>query len=342
MIGAFLQSNWSHCVNNDGFHTPESKKHLPRCPNSEERDPTFQPGRTPPSERKRTRVSRTSISSPCVKAWPKLFAKHEASQTFMERLAKTQLIDGTTMLHKAMKPRIVTRHTISCIIDMINSGADLAAQKGCDRDTPLHMWAMQGGSNFMEIERVKQALQNRICPDSNDLKNINGSTPLHLLCSKGLLNAAKFKVLARWGVSLTVTNHQNQTILHRLAQSGPDINNQKAKILSFLRKVNMSGIINKKDNHGQTALHLAVKEGDRDTFDFLVRHRKIKLNKQDKKGNTALHIAAKNAGKRNKYANHFIKNLLSLGANTKIENNLELQPHDFINCRYKKIKSLLS
>jgi len=330
---------------NDGFHTPPRKQVKRICPSSEERDPTFQPGPTPPSERKRLRVSKTSISSPCVKAWPQLFGRHELNQGFMGSLAKTQLKDGTTMLHKAMKQHIITRSTISCITDMIDSGADLAAKQGKDQDTPLHMWAMRGICNTIEALKVKEALKHRQCPDVEDLKNINGSTPLHLLCSKGLVDSAKFKILAKWGISLTTQNYQRQTILHRLAQAGPDINEQKARILSFLDQrdqYDLSGIINKKDYWGRTALYCAVKEGDIATFDFLTQVQGINLNNQDNNGNTALHAAAKNAGKRNKNAKYFIKKLVRLGASKELRNDYDQHPRDLVADRYTGLKAQLS
>lgn len=348
------QVNW--CA--DPFKTPEKKrKTLKRTREEFEQDSPYIPELTPESAQKRKSIIPNLITERTVYNWPSVYKGRGTDINFLENIAEYELKDGTTLLHIAMKLQKHNKNSIQCIEDLIKGGADLVAKLRKGRrlfpekkrarlmwqsfsdvderedsdETPLHLWAMSTYKKGDDVVAIAKLLNNIPVPDVEDLKNVVGSTPLHILTSKGLLNSEKFKVLADWGIPLDEKNNYGRTVLHNLSLSGPDDHHKnKEKILQFLLGRDISSFINAQDKNRKTALHNAVQEGDELVFNFLSNHPDIDFEKQDNTGNTALHIAAQNVRKRNKHASYFIKQLLARGAKKNVENYDNKIPQDLV------------
>lgn len=271
---ANLAMDYGTDSDDEGYHTPveqimryRRKRRLParsESSDSELEDPTYIPGTPPQSERKRIKVHKNAISKRTVEAWPAIWERHEDSQEFMENLAQETSKTGETLLHKAMhlSPG-KTPQKVACTRALIRAGADLTATTK-DGDTPLHCWAMRHNSSQEEVAGMSTLLRHCHIPEDESVRNSYGSTPLHVVCSQGLINFKKFKIFVDAGIQLGKLNCNDETILHRLAQAGPDSSHNKPHILGLLQGCDLSSFINQRDySQGRTALHWAVKTGDR-------------------------------------------------------------------------------
>ena len=132
-------------------------------------------------------------------------------------------------------------------------------------------------------------------------KNESGRTPLEFAFSNGRVNSARL-----------------------LRENGGKIDSIfSAALVGDLEAIkdflNAGLEINKKDNNGQTVLHVAIKEGHEEIIKFLISKR-VDLNIKDSSGSTALFYAV------TKNQNNIIKLLLEKGANVDVKNNSLFTP----------------
>ncbi|XP_037495136.1 ankyrin repeat-containing protein At5g02620 isoform X2 [Jatropha curcas] len=148
--------------------------------------------------------------------------------------------------------------------------------------TSLHIAALGG-----HTEIVKEIL--KIRPDFAWKKDKNGCTPLHLACSKGHLETTR--ELLRFDTDLSsLQDNIGRTPLHWAAIKG------RLSIIDEILSVSLESaeIITK---NGETVIHLGVKNNQFDAIKYLKENLNTTelINKPDNDGNTALHLAT--AGK---------------------------------------------
>jgi ankyrin repeat protein len=141
-----------------------------------------------------------------------------------------------------------------------------------------------------EAQAMWDLLKSTPIPAIESFRNDFGSTPLHIVCSKGLLSWPKFEFFLRWGMPLDTPNFKGQTILHYLAQSGQGFgdNKNKAKIIVALRAQDLSAFVNRQDINGRTALMYAIINGDEQVFDLLMGAPNIDKSIADNNGKKAI------------------------------------------------------
>ncbi|KAJ9168305.1 hypothetical protein P3X46_019848 [Hevea brasiliensis] len=148
--------------------------------------------------------------------------------------------------------------------------------------TSLHVAALGG-----HTEIVKEIL--KIRPDFAWKKDVNGCTPLHQACSKGHLETTR--ELLRFDTDLSsLQDNDGRTPLHWAAMKG------RVSIIDEILSVSLESaeMITK---NGETVLHLGVKSNQFDAVKYLMETLNTTklINKPDNDGNTALHLAT--AGK---------------------------------------------
>ncbi|KAJ8751153.1 hypothetical protein K2173_016334 [Erythroxylum novogranatense] len=162
--------------------------------------------------------------------------------------------------------------------------------------TSLHV-AASGG--YTEI--VKEIIKVR--PDFAWKKDLHGCTPLHLSCSKGHLEITR-ELLRLDTDSSSLQDNYGRTPLHSAAIKG------RVNILDELLSVSLEPA-EMLTTHGETVLHLGVKHNQFDAIKYLVEKLNITklIDKPDNDGNTVLHLAT--AGK----LSTMVIYLLKLGVN---------------------------
>jgi len=113
----------------------------------------------------------------------------------------------------------------------------------------------------------------------------NGSTPLHLACSKGHLEITR--ELLKFDVDLSsLQDHQGKTPLHCAAIKG------RVNIMDEILSMSLESSEMVTDN-GETVLHVAVKNNQYEAVRYLIEKLNVtKLaNLPDIDGNTILHLA---------------------------------------------------
>ena len=144
-----------------------------------------------------------------------------------------------------------------------------------------------------------------------------GQTPLHISARRGLDNISKY--LIKYGAELSALDEAGRTPLHMalyggqegtvelLLDKGADLSKEDAAgntglhygahlfkdedFFDFYEDYKVALDLNKQNNLGQTALHIAAKADNRD-FLALLLERKVSLSLLDSRGNTALSLAA--------------------------------------------------
>jgi ankyrin repeat protein len=302
--------------------TPPAAQRRRIAPSSAQKDPNF-------SARKRLFRDESQdptpqlISEGTVDRWPSLWNQHGNSDIYIKRLAELVRNDGTMLLHIAAR-----KNNVGCMSDLLRYGeADLTAKIIKDRSTPLHEWAMDiAHCTEEQAGKVEGALRDSLSrthstfPDKRLLGNINGSTPLHVVCSGNLRNPFIFKTLVAVGHPIDAVNNVGQTILHKLSANDGDPRGSLPLILVELKKKSLDSIINLNDSWGETALHLAVRQSNRTMFDFLMNQPVIMLDLQDNLLRTPLHLAANllHHNPDDKDARYFYDRLIERGANQSI------------------------
>lgn len=145
--------------------------------------------------------------------------------------------------------------------------------------------------------------------DINYAEQEHGNTPMHEAAICGHADIVEL-LLKQEGININRTNHAGKT--PRQAVPGWSSNQRCARLLecamyhplqkaaylndlATLHSLLQAGEdVNATDDHGNTALHIAVKERNQDVITRLLQVTGLDANKANNDGNTALHIAAFN------------------------------------------------
>lgn len=112
-----------------------------------------------------------------------------------------------------------------------------------------------------------------------------GYLPIHVAAANGSLEIVKL-LYERRASSSWSCNVLGQTILHIAVQNG------RYSVVDYICSgQNFTQICNTRDIYGNTALHLAVLQGDQFTFCRLMRRREVCLSFTNKEERTPLDLA---------------------------------------------------
>ena len=205
--------------------------------------------------------------------------------------------------------------------------------------TSILNWSIfQNNTNFVECYFNKGV---NINASTNSLNNyFESSSPPHFdLLALSMYhkdNSNMVQALIDQGVNINFINEDGRTPLEFAISNGRInsarlLRNNGGKIGSIFSAalvgdldaikdfLNAGSDINKKDNNGQTVLHVAIIEGHEEIIKFLISKR-VDLNIKDSSGSTALFYAV------TKNQNNIIKLLLEKGANVDVKNNSLFTP----------------
>ncbi|KAF2881524.1 hypothetical protein ILUMI_24658 [Ignelater luminosus] len=155
-------------------------------------------------------------------------------------------IFGNTPLHLAL-----IKCNSKIAKSLIFNGADVNVENN-ENEIALHLAAQNGLNDVIEII-ISNSDINR--------KNDRGNTPLHLALMKRYLASAE--MLISNGADINLENNENETALHYAVQCG-----HRELVSNLLTK----DLIDKKDNRGNTPLHLASAKNKTDTVELLISH----------------------------------------------------------------------
>ncbi|XP_042485582.1 ankyrin repeat-containing protein At5g02620-like [Macadamia integrifolia] len=146
--------------------------------------------------------------------------------------------------------------------------------------TSLHVAASAG---YYEI--VKEILKAR--SDFAWKKDLHGCSPLHLACNNGHLDITRELILKADPDLSSLQDKDGKTPLHSAAIKG------RVNILKEILSKNLDSV-EMVTEHGETVLHLSVKNNQYEAVRYLVDTLNITnlLNMADKEGNTVLHLAS--------------------------------------------------
>ncbi|XVF10918.1 hypothetical protein REPUB_Repub07fG0224900 [Reevesia pubescens] len=159
-------------------------------------------------------------------------------------------------------------------------------------ETPLHIAASRGHTNFaVEILRLKPCFSKKL--------DEKGLSPMHIALEKMQTGTVLRLLETKDGADLVrVKGKDGKTPLHYVVEHGD------LKLLHEFLSVN-PGSITDTTNHGETALHIAVKKGNIEALRALVEsfqkswneealHREeTVVNRKDEECYTVLHVAAR-------------------------------------------------
>lgn len=160
------------------------------------------------------------------------------------------------------------------------------------------------------LDNVKQAIQDGVNIDDSP------SDAPYILLAATQAHWAVVDYLLDAGAIATVRNRLNWTLLHQTVKGGN---------LDLTQKLLDRGIyINNKDSSGEAPLATAVKTGNLDMIELLMKHPDINKNVTDEDKNSVLHIAAKNN------AEDLFLSLMTHGVDVSIINNESKTAIDYI------------
>eukprot|EP01018_Ginkgo_biloba_P040833 Gb_06243 [translate_table: standard] len=146
--------------------------------------------------------------------------------------------------------------------------------------TPLHSAASQG---HLEVTRALLSVDPDICYALDG----SGRTPLHVAAMKGRLSVLHEILCLRLDSAHVVTN-EGETILHSAVE-----NNQIEVLKHLIDMLDTTELINKRDNYGNTVLHLATRKKLSQMVRWLVSNTTVNVNALNKADLTALDILEK-------------------------------------------------
>ena len=116
--------------------------------------------------------------------------------------------------------------------------------------------------------------------------DIHGSYPVHVAASAESM-VAVIVLLTRYPGCAGLRDARGRTFLHVAVER------KRFHVVKFVCHCSRSfkPMLNVQDEDGNTALHLAISQGELDIFRCLVRNRNVKINLQNKQGNTPMDLA---------------------------------------------------
>ena len=240
--------------------------------------------------------------------------------------------NGQTPLHCACKNATSTENNGLIALLAQNSKASLNLQDA-DGDTPIHLLCRN--SSLDGISRVTMH-------DCNfDLQNNSGETPLHIVCSSPKSTLELVKCVANCDPELKLKDSPCDTALHLACRShsskviqfllenghqdATQINNEDRELPIHIlcKRDSLTSVqllfgffkdFDKQNIHGDTPLHIAVKNGLSDEIIvYLVEEANCDVTIQNEEGDLPLHIACRNTSR-------FVGKLQTLLATSKTVN----------------------
>ncbi|TVU50546.1 hypothetical protein EJB05_01921, partial [Eragrostis curvula] len=172
-----------------------------------------------------------------------------------KELAKQQDEKGNTPLHFSVSVETETRGMLPLYAVPVKQGKSITTLMNIT-DPPLEL-----SKQLLEAE-----------PYSAYQPNKQGSFPIHIAASAGRLSAVII-ILTRYSGCASLRDSLGRTFLHVAVKS------KRYDIVAFACQTPaLSSILNKQDNDGNTALHLAVEVGDWWIFACLFMNKQADLN----------------------------------------------------------------
>lgn len=194
---------------------------------------------------------------------------------------------GDTMLHIAFRnPKLANPRSFLETALEVGAGANVRNYGGRNI---AHM-ASGGPRHKSRGTRNKEDTLDLLLESSAnvdfDLRDLDGTTPLHLAATR---DAVRVQKLLCAGSIVTALDHQKRNVLHY----APSASNSNALglIIQHLQDNSASKLIHQQDYNGRTALHDAVRSGALECVQILLDS-SADPNVKDSKGRRPLHIAS--------------------------------------------------
>ena len=192
--------------------------------------------------------------------------------------------NGDTLLHVACQYSTVP--TVSYLIKSLKCKTDVVNESGV---APLHFACNRGFKNMVRfVSNCDPLAQVSNTTILNDVKFIEGDTPLHVACRSANVTIVKYLFKNGHTKALGISNEEGEMPFHLACQH--DVN----MVRPFIKYA--STFDNSAANlHGDTPLHIACKRINKSstTIKPLVDKMNCKTNVVNKDGNLPLHIACR-------------------------------------------------
>jgi len=203
--------------------------------------------------------------------------------------------------------------------------------RNSERESLLHICVKQNQNQFLDfiLNKVRDEMhtQEEFIDWLEMRTGRNKLTSLHLAAFNGNLYA--IRKMNSLGSKYTLTTKTGLTAIHLAAQGNQPISIVYFKEIQensvFATKIDLFGI----DKEGNSALHWACKFGTISAASYLVKYFPHNLiNKKNNKGQTALHLATETAI--NKENTDILKTILFSGGNRNITDNTGATAMDYV------------
>ncbi|XP_044490880.1 uncharacterized protein LOC123214919 isoform X1 [Mangifera indica] len=203
--------------------------------------------------------------------------------------------------------------------ELLGDGADVLVFRDAKGSTILHSASGRG-----QVEVVKDLIGSYDIITATDNQ---GNTALHVAAYKGYLGVVKV-LIATSPLLIPVTNSYGDTFLH-MAVAGfrtpgfrrADRHIELMKQLVYGKIMDLQDLINVRNNHGRTTLHMAVGENIQSNLvELLMTVPSINLNIQDGDGMTPLDLLKQHP--RSACSEILIKQLISAGGISNCQDNV--------------------
>ncbi|CAN6341492.1 unnamed protein product [Urochloa humidicola] len=220
--------------------------------------------------------------------------------------------DGQNALHAAViHDKVITKW-------LLDWNKDLVSQRDINGSTPMHFAASAAdpsfqftnfvltrsnfenhflGSYLLPHRWLKRLYEWRELPFPLLLNaepslafqpDIHGSYPVHVAASAESM-VAVIVLLTKYPGCARLRDAMGRTFLHVAVEK------KRIHVVKFVchqsRSLSFRPMLNVQDKDGNTALHLAIKQGELDIFRYLFRNRNVKINLRNKQGNTPMDLA---------------------------------------------------
>ncbi|XP_077218577.1 uncharacterized protein LOC143852839 [Tasmannia lanceolata] len=188
-------------------------------------------------------------------------------------LLKSEEDDASTSLHVAAAGGYT-----DIVREILNKSPDYARKRDFEGFSPLHLASMKGN---LEVTREFLRVNSDLC----FLKDYEGRTPLHLASSKGHLEVTREFLRVDSDLCLQ-EDKEGRTPLHSAATKG------RVSILEEILMISREPA-RMQTRAGETVLHLGVRNSQYEAVRYLVETLDVTdlVNSRDNNGNTVLHLA---------------------------------------------------